>query len=225
MISEDPAEVNHYVDKNSAGCVSCHAGPVPTATLGEMQKARTFVNAQGVKVLAITAPIYNEPACSTAACHLHPQEQQVLGTLDIGLDQAPLRKTLSLLGSRMIIFSLMILALTVGGVAALLSRNVFKPIRTLTDFTERAIDGRLDASLPPIGGDLEQLAENFRLLLLRCNQADARRKDPGRSLESSDLGQPDGVNLKQDSAHGIIGTNREAEHAGPTQPGGKAEGP
>ncbi len=192
-----------------------------------MQKARTFVNAQQVKVLAITAPIYNEPACSTAACHIHPQEQQVLGTLDLGLNQAPLRKTLSLLGSRMILFSLMVLALTVGGVAALLSRNVFKPIRTLTDFTDRAIDGRLDASLPPIGGDLEQLAENFRLLLLRCNQADARRKDPGRSLELPDraAGQPDGVNPKQESAHGISGTTREAKPGGPTEPGGKAEGP
>ena len=93
MFSKDPAEVDRYVDKNSAGCVGCHAGPVPTATLADMQKARTFINERRVKVLAITAPIYNEPACAQASCHFHPTEQQVLGTLDIGLDQAPLQKT------------------------------------------------------------------------------------------------------------------------------------
>jgi hypothetical protein len=197
MFSENPREINHFVDKNSAGCVGCHAGPVPTARLEDMQKARIFVNNEKVKVMAITAPIYNEPTCSSnAACHVHPEAQRVLGTLDIGLDQAPLRKTLALLGSRMVIFSLMVLVLTVGGVSALLSRNVFKPIRLLTDFTDRAIDGSLKANLPPLGGDLEQLCANFRLLLLRTGHNDPRsRSAPG-----------DGVHPQQESAHGACGT-------------------
>jgi len=208
MFSEDPAEVNRYVDKTSAGCVGCHAGPVPSATLGDMQKARTFVNEHRVKVLAITAPIYNEPACSVAACHFHSAEQKVLGTLDIGLDQAPLKKTLSLLGSRMIMFSLMVLILTVGGVSALLSRSVFKPIRTLTDFTERAVNGNLEDTFPQIGGEIEQLAGNFRLLLLRYNEAAGRlrqmRADPGAAPDRQDSpGPPDGPTAKQEAAHGI----------------------
>ncbi len=233
MFSENPDEISHYVDKNSAGCIGCHAGQVPTATLGDMQKARTFVNAQKVKVLAITSPIYNEPACSSnAACHIHPREQQVLGTLDIGLDQAPLRKTLSLLGSRMIMFSLMVLVLTVGGVAALLSQNVFKPIRALTDFTEKAINGRLDVSLPQVDGDLEQLAKNFRLLLLRCNYAETRPQAPGTGsilppvLTDLHPEQPDDINTHQESAHGIIGIPaREATGDGSPQPGSKTKDP
>jgi len=31
-------------------------------------------------------PIYNEPSCSTAACHAHPERQNVLGVLDVALD-------------------------------------------------------------------------------------------------------------------------------------------
>lgn len=182
MFSQDPGEVHQYVDKNSPGCFGCHAGPDPSATLVDMQKARTFINEQRVEVLAITAPIYNEPACFTASCHVHPAGQVVLGTLDIGLDKTPLARTLSLLGSRMILFSLMVLILTVGGVSALLGRCVFQPIKTLTDFTERAADGTLMDSFPEIEGELGKLAENFRKLVLRHREAVARQKS-----------QPDGL--------------------------------
>src|SRR5512133_3939340 len=45
--STDKREVSRYVDKNTAGCVNCHSGPVPKASLEEMQQARTFTNAHG----------------------------------------------------------------------------------------------------------------------------------------------------------------------------------
>jgi len=177
MFSEDPSEVDHFVDKKSAGCASCHAGPVPSATLKDMQKARHFVNERQVKVLAITAPIYNEPACFSAACHFHSPEQKLLGTLDIGLDQAPLTKTLSVMGGRMLVFSFMVLVLTVGGVAALLRKNVFQPIRTLTDFTEKAAGGNLTHCFPEIGGELERLAHHFRQLLHQRDHAMTRLQE------------------------------------------------
>jgi methyl-accepting chemotaxis protein len=176
MFSKDPGEVHQYVNKNSPGCFNCHAGTVPSATLVDMQKARTFINEKKIEVLAITAPIYNEPACFTASCHVHPAEQVVLGTLDIGLDRTPLERTLSLLRSRMVLFSLMVLILTVGGVSALLGRNVFQPIKTLTDFTDRAADGTLMDNFPKIEGELGRLAENFRKLILRHHEAVANQK-------------------------------------------------
>lgn len=182
MFSQDPGEVHNYVNKNSPGCFGCHADTVPKATLGDMQKARTFINEQQVEVLAITAPIYNEPACFTATCHVHPAEQMVLGTLDIGLDRTPLGRTLSLLRSRMILFSLMVLILTVGGVSALLGRNVFQPIKTLTDFTDRAADGNLTGNFPEFEGELGRLAENFRKLILRHHEAVANQKRQSNGL-------------------------------------------
>jgi HAMP domain-containing protein len=180
MFSENPGEVHQYVNKNSPGCFGCHAETVPSATLVDMQKARTFMNEEQVEVLAITAPIYNEPACFTASCHVHPAEQVVLGTLDIGLDMTPLERTFALLGSRMIIFSLMVLLLTVGGVAALLGRSVFQPIRKLTDFTDEAADGNLMDSFPEVGGELGKLAENFRKLILRHpGSVASQKRQPG----------------------------------------------
>ena len=34
----------------------------------------------------MVTPVYNEPACSQAACHAHPAEIKVLGVLDVDLD-------------------------------------------------------------------------------------------------------------------------------------------
>lgn len=158
MFSADPAEVNRLVDKKSAGCVECHAGSRPNTRLGAMEKARRFVNAQGKDVLAITMPIYNEPGCSTSACHAHPPLQKILGTLDIGLSQEPLKRSLANLRIRMFVFCLMVLALTVGGVSALLRRNVLIPVGKLAVYAEALRRGDTKA-LPPRGSkEVEHIA-------------------------------------------------------------------
>jgi HAMP domain-containing protein len=171
MVSKDHPEVGQFVDKKTAGCIGCHAGAVPKATFRAMELARTFTNARGSTVLAITAPVYNEPECFNAACHFHPPEQKVLGTLDIGLDQAPLIHALGVMRNRMIIFSLMILVLTVGGVAALLRRNVFMPIKSLSDFTNQAVRGTIVQHFPRCGGEIEEIASNVRTIAEELNKA------------------------------------------------------
>ena len=134
--SSMPGEINRQVDKNAEGCIVCHKGAVPVTTLGTMQQARTFKNPDGTDVMAITAPIYNEPACSAAACHVHLPDQRVLGTLDIGLSRAELERSLAMLRIQMIIFTAMSLILTIGGVTALLRRNVFLPVERLRGYVE-----------------------------------------------------------------------------------------
>jgi hypothetical protein len=161
MFSSLPEEVHRFVDKQAAGCSGCHAGPVASTTLGAMQKARRFVNERERPVLAITAPIYNEPDCTTAACHFHRKEQKLLGTLDIGLSEAPLREALASLRSRMALFSCMVLVLTVGGVLALLRRTVLLPIEQLTEFTRTVSLGE-ERPLPPVRGQVGELAAWFQ---------------------------------------------------------------
>lgn len=129
-------EINRQVDKNAEGCIVCHKGVIPVANLGAMQQARTFKKPDGMGVMAITAPIYNEPDCSTAACHVHLPSQKVLGTLDIGLSRAELEKSLAMLRIQMFIFTVMSLVLTIGGVTALLRRNLFLPLQRLRDYAE-----------------------------------------------------------------------------------------
>jgi HAMP domain-containing protein len=177
MFSRDPRETGRFMDKKSAGCIGCHSGPLPTLTLGSMDRSRRFTNERGVKVFAIAAPIYNEPACYTAQCHFHTGEEKLLGTLDIGLSAAPLLKTLAVMRGRMIIFSVMVLILTVGGVAALLRRQIFIPLREITEFTSSVNSGNLDQELRGISGELSDLADDVRAIALQLKSAEQENKE------------------------------------------------
>jgi hypothetical protein len=168
MFSSDHGETGRLLDKTAAGCVECHQDPIPAAILGDMKQARRFINERGKDVIAITAPIYNEPSCYQAACHIHTPEQKILGTLDIGLSAAPLANNLAVMRSRMVIFSVMVLLVTVGGVTALLRRYVFIPLKCLIDFTEKIIQG-IDQEIPRGGEEIEKLSENIRRIVNQLN--------------------------------------------------------
>lgn len=120
MFSARSGEIHQIVDKKAAGCIVCHAGPVVATRMGRMEQARRYINERSKHVLAITAPIYNEPDCVNAACHFHPAGQKLLGTLDIGLSEELLQKNLSAMKNTIIVFCLIILVLSAGGTAVLL---------------------------------------------------------------------------------------------------------
>jgi hypothetical protein len=160
--SANPGEINRQVDKNAEGCIVCHKGPVPFNNLGTMQQARTFKNPEGLDVIAITAPIYNDPDCSSAACHIHSPDQKVLGTLDIGLSRAEHDRSLAMLRLQMIVFSAMSLLLTIGGVTALLRRNVFLPLQRLRNYVESSSQKNMIPEPPPhLPHDLDILAARY----------------------------------------------------------------
>jgi hypothetical protein len=160
--SARPGELNRQVDKKAEGCIVCHRGAVPVTTLGTMQQARTFRKPDGMDVMAITAPIYNEPDCSVAACHIHLPDQKVLGTLDIGLSRTEHVRSLAMLRVQMTVFTFMSLLLTIGGVTALLRRNVFLPVQKLRDYVEssESKDGILEPP-PHLSHDLDVIAKGY----------------------------------------------------------------
>ena len=161
MFSSEPSELNQVVDKSTAGCIECHSGPEPTVRLGSMHLARRFVNAKNNNVLAITAPIYNDAQCSAGDCHFHPSHQNVLGTLDIGLSTASLDSSLLALRWKMVVFCVMILILSVGGVSALLRRNLLTPIDQLINYVKKVSAGRLDNDFPKGVSEVESLGQIY----------------------------------------------------------------
>jgi len=187
MFSGSDAEINRFIDKSAAGCSGCHSSDKPKSRLGTMEQARQFTNERGVDVLAITTPIYNEPDCySSSACHFHDSQTELLGTLDIGLSQAPLKRTLGLLQTRMIMFSVMVLFLTVSVVYALLYRQVFLPIKHLADFTEKGTDATLDEQLPEISGEVARAARSFQKMAERVKALEKANENTGADSRPPD---------------------------------------
>ena len=193
MYSASSGEVNTQVDKVTAGCIECHQGETPLTTLGPMEQARSFTNARGTKVLAITTPIYNEPACSQGACHFHSPDASILGTLDIGLVQTPLEKSLAALQLKMALFCAMVLILTVGGVFALLRRNVILPVRQLLSFADASSRGL--AGQPPtqgaeeveaLGRIIAEQSQRYRDTAQELDRIKGKIVDLGKAAEGSD---------------------------------------
>jgi sensor histidine kinase regulating citrate/malate metabolism len=184
--SAKSGEINRQVDKNTEGCIVCHKGAVPVTNLGTMQQARTFRNPDGTDVMAITAPIYNETDCSSAACHVHLPGQKVLGTLDIGLSRAELERSLTMLRIQMIIFTLMSLILTIGGVTALLKRNVFLPLQRLRNYVELSTKKNDIPEPPPhLPHDLDIIATSY--YSARMNAA-GKKQNPEESINDFNKG-------------------------------------
>jgi len=178
MFSSDPTEISRAVDKKSAGCNGCHSVATPATRLGPMEQARRFTNGQGKEVLAITAPIYNEASCAILDCHPSLTQANILGTLDIGLSTAPLQSALAQLRTRLAVFCLMVLFLTVGGVSALLLRNVLLPVRDLVGYADDLAMGRPAPKSPDGSEEIDALVVSLQRLAARGQDA---MKEPAKN--------------------------------------------
>lgn len=182
--STKPEELNRQVDKTAEGCIICHAGKDPVSTLGKMEQVRIFKNAQGEETISITTPIYNEPECFNAACHVHPAGQKVLGTLDIGLSRQTLHDSLESIRNQMIVFTLMILILTVGGVTALLMRSVFQPLQKLSKLAQQAENGEIPATAPAhFPWELDRIVQSLYNLSHKLRASKSNTKTPGSHID------------------------------------------
>jgi len=81
--SNKTSEINLNANIGSRTCYICHKYDPPLDTVGLTERTRIYESPNGYRVLEIITPIYNEPNCSSNACHFHPQNKKVLGVLDI----------------------------------------------------------------------------------------------------------------------------------------------
>ena len=167
------------------------------------QRTETHHNVDnGDGLIAASIPILNEPSCFTAACHFHAETEPVLGFLNIGISIQPLEKTLALLRTRMIIFSLMVLFLTIGGVAALLRMNLFLPIQRMAYCAELAVGGVQGKDLPKSDRKLGQLNKDFRQLVKQRDESWQEQKTASFSLSKADNGSDNDTRIRnQDAGH------------------------
>jgi two-component system NtrC family sensor kinase len=84
IYSSEEADIGRMVDKNAEACYRCHSAGAPLEHLDSQDRTRVFQPVpDSPRLLGIINPIYNEASCWSAACHAHPQDQTVLGVLDV----------------------------------------------------------------------------------------------------------------------------------------------
>jgi two-component system, NtrC family, sensor kinase len=159
--SSQPREIGMLVDKKAESCYACHAAGQPLSRITAPSRARVYLS-NGHRVLGMVTPIYNDPSCSTAACHAHAPGQQVLGVLDVGLSLAEMDRELLLFRRS----SLSITALAVLLLAAFFfffaQAQVVRPVAALVEGTRRVARDQLDLEIRTDSrGELGLLAASF----------------------------------------------------------------
>lgn len=173
------------VDKKAEVCFLCHASQQPLVRVDVPTRARTFRVAEGSRRLAMVTPIYNEPSCSQAACHAHPESQNVLGVLDVVLDLSPVDRQL---------WEFKLRAAAEGAVHILLiglfivfftRRFVGWPIARLIAATREVSEMRLDSPVEASGeGELGALARSFDTMRERLREAQREQSLAAQDLEN-----------------------------------------
>jgi two-component system NtrC family sensor kinase len=170
MFSTAP-EAGRLVDKNAEACILCHASAQPLVRVETPSRARVFAGSDGRRLAMIT-PIYNEPSCSTAACHAHPAQQNVLGVLDVALDLQPVDQLITDARRRVLVTIAIEVALISAFLVAFFWFFVTRPIHRLMEAS--AAVGRMELDRPiEIDSSRELWSLAASLDRMRCRLRDA----------------------------------------------------
>ena len=185
MFSTRPDDTAKRVTKEAAECSICHSSLEPRVFADTPSRMRVHRRG-GQRLLTMVTPIYNEPACSNAACHAHPASMKVLGVLDIdhNLDHVDRELRAATLRA-FLVYAAQILLVNVF-IILFTRRFVGQPIEELLAATQSVSEMNLDE--PVRGTDTEdemgRLARSFETMRLRLRAALSDLNEFAQQLEA-----------------------------------------
>lgn len=185
FFSSQRAEVGSFVNKASISCRGCHLElKEPFRVIPEPQKWAVYKERGEPRGLRIVEAIQNEPSCYTAACHIHPKEQKILGFIEADLSLALLEKAQWRQGLALTGYIFIFLVAGSLSLGIVLHKLVSKPVSHLVEGMERVASGDLDYSLPVKTKDeIGRLTESFNSMIKEIKAAKEQRERWSQALE------------------------------------------
>jgi len=183
--SSNEERVGNSVVKASLACKACHEDPEKSSDLlRERLRWNVTKDSQGVSSLSLISVIKNEQDCYTARCHVHPQDQEIIGFIkadfSLGLLDVALHKQKAALSLYVAIF-VIILSLFVGFI---IYTMITRPIRALMAGMEKSASGDLDHAVPIQSDDeMGVLARSFNSMIKDLKDARDQREKWTQTLE------------------------------------------
>lgn len=181
--STNRAEQGELVDKRAEACFACHAAGQPLLRLTMPSRSRIFTR-NGHRVLAMITPIYNEPGCWAAPCHVHPADKRVLGVVDVAMSLAEEDNAVATLGRKTTAYSaagVLVLAVAVG---LFFRARVIRPIGEIARATEQVTRGDVGHQIQMRRTDeIGRLAGSFNTMTTSLGQAHDELRRMNESLE------------------------------------------
>lgn len=172
--------------KDSETCALCHATSEPRVKVGIGPRTRIFSRPDGSRGMAMVTPIYNEPACSQAACHAHPASMKILGVLDLSLNLEPVDREIADVKLRVALVTGIQILLIAVFIYFFTRHFLTVPIRQLVEATKAVSAMELDKPVRVTGSseELGELSQSFNLMRERLRAAMAEINEFTQSLET-----------------------------------------
>lgn len=160
--SNASGEIGLFVDKKGEACGVCHDIGKPLQKLSPRNMARVFRSDKGYRLLGIINPIYNEPQCSSSACHFHPPGQNVLGVMDILVSLDSFDKQMRIGQRQLLVYFFGTFLFLSMGIGLLIFLFVNSPIQRLIVGTREIAGGNLEYRIGAYHSDeIGELGRSF----------------------------------------------------------------
>jgi two-component system NtrC family sensor kinase len=185
VYSSDHKEIGHLVNRASPACIGCHSNPdKPSGSLKTENQWIIYTGKELYRILTFVDPIYNEPSCYTAACHVHQQEQRVLGILETDFSLFSVDENIQEQTIEITIYAIVFMSISSIILYFVLRRFVLKPVSTLSNAMEKVSEGDLDqTALISSRDEMGHLASTFNVMREDLKTAREKMKDWTTTLE------------------------------------------
>lgn len=173
IYSSRQENIGNVVDKKAESCYKCHAADRPLERLPDVDRTRIFrVHPDSSRILAVIAPIFNEPSCWQASCHAHNKQQSVLGVLDVTYSLADVDRKIAMSQIELVVFALAAIVGVSLIIIFFVRRWVVVPVHALVTATQQVGSGNLSYKIGEMGDDeLGMLARSFNTMTQKLSEA------------------------------------------------------
>src|ERR1039457_960882 len=148
VFSNITGETGSVIGKHADECIMCHNAASPGETKSSKSSSRIIITRSGKEALGFTKAIYNQPACSAAACHFHGKNDSVLGLLDISISLEMLRHKSHEYRLEFIMLTCWLL-LMIGMLVTILTHYLVDiPVQRLVRHSALVAEGDLESRVP-----------------------------------------------------------------------------
>jgi two-component system, NtrC family, sensor kinase len=198
--SSKQADIGKQVDRSAPACVGCHADPEnPSGTLTNENRWTTAVGKEGYTALVFVDPIYNEPSCSSAACHVHSPGRRVLGILESDFSLAAVDREIRAQTIHTTVYAFAFMGTISLILYAILRKFVLKPVTSLSSAMGTVAQGDLERRVTASSDDeIGRLVHTFNDMTAELKTARERMEAWTESLEREVAKKTDALRRSQD---------------------------
>lgn len=207
--SNSALEVDKTTNIKDEACYICHRTNPPMHSLDLYERIRIFDSPEGYRLLGIISPIYNEPSCSTDACHVHPKDKKVLGALDIVVSLEEADKEIFKFEKGIIVMAILVFILSAAIVFYVVLRFVNYPIQKLIEETKHIAKG--DYSTPVDISEDNEIGQLASAITHMSKEISAKQAELNRQRDEYQLlfEQVPCIITVQDKNYRLVKYNRE----------------